>query len=80
MRWTTWIHEGPADGQRRQHHFSRTVKGWTPIAMSSGIVNDVDQEDELEDLEKGVSMEELNQVRFDQAAKRHTRHGTAGGR
>ena len=27
MKWTQWIHEGPADGQRRQHRFSRNAKG-----------------------------------------------------
>ena len=27
MKWSQWIHEGPADGQRRQHKFTRTVKG-----------------------------------------------------
>ena len=30
MKWTQWIHEGPADGLRRQHRFSRNAKGWTP--------------------------------------------------
>lgn len=27
IKWTQWIHEGPADGLRRQHRFSRTVNG-----------------------------------------------------
>ena len=34
VKWTQWIHEGPADGQRRQHKFSRTVKGWTADAKT----------------------------------------------
>ena len=38
VKWTQWIHEGPADGQRRQHKFTRTVKGWTPTAKSTGII------------------------------------------
>ena len=53
VKWTQWIHEGPADGLRRQHRFSRTVKGWTPTAKSSGIIAGVDQADELEELERG---------------------------
>ena len=65
MRWTQWIHEGPADGQRRQHSFSRTVKGWTPAAKRTGIIVGIDQSDELEDLE-GVGVDELNQIRLDQ--------------
>ena len=68
MRWTKWIHEGPADGLRRQHRFSRNVKGFTPTALSSGNFTNVDQEDELEGLE-GVSMDDLNQIRLDQTAK-----------
>ena len=76
MKWTHWIHEGPADGLRRQHRFSRTVKGCTPTDKSSGIIAGVDQEDELEDLE-GISMDDLNQIRFDQSIKGHPLHCTA---
>ena len=53
VKWTQWIHKGPADGLRRQHRFSRTVKGWTATGKSSGFIADVDQADELEDLERG---------------------------
>ena len=48
MKWTKWIHEGPADGLRRQHKFSRTVKGWTPTARSTGVTPGIEQEDELD--------------------------------
>ena len=65
MKWTQWIHEGPADGLRRQHRFSRTVKGWTATAKSTGIIAGIDQTDELEYLE-GVGIDELNQIRLDQ--------------
>ena len=75
MKWNQWIHEGPADGLRRQHRFSRAVKGWTATAKSTGIVAGIDQTDELEDLE-GVSMDDLNQIRFDQAAS--GTHANAG--
>ena len=68
MRWTKWIHEGPASGLRRQHRFSRNVKGWTPTAKSSGVDAGIDVEDELEGLE-GISIEELNLVRFEQSSK-----------
>ena len=67
LKWTKWIHEGPADGLRRQHKFSRTVKGWTPTAKSTGVTPDIDQEDELEDLD-GISTDDLNAIRFNQAS------------
>ena len=66
MKWTQWIHEGPADGLRRQHRFTRTVKGWTATAKSTGVIAGIDQADELEDLE-GVDVDVLNQIRFGQA-------------
>lgn len=50
MKWTQWIHERPADGQRRQHKFTRTVKGWTATAKNTGIVHGIEQSDELDDL------------------------------
>ena len=65
MKWTQWIHEGPADGQRRQHRFTRTVKGWTATAKSTGMLHGVEQEDEWDDLE-GVDVDELNQLRMEQ--------------
>ena len=65
MKWTQWIHEGPADGQRRQHKFSRTVKGWTPTAKSTGVIPGIDQSDELEDFE-GLGIDDLNAIRFEQ--------------
>jgi len=65
MKWSQWIHEGPADGLRRQHKFTRTVKGWTATAKSTGIVHGVEQEDELEDLE-GIDIEVLKQFRSEQ--------------
>ena len=67
MKWTKWIHEGPADGLIRQHKFSRTVKGWTPTAKSTGVIAGIEQEDELEDLD-GVGVDDLNAIRFDQAS------------
>ena len=53
QKWAKWIHEGPADGLRRQHRFRRTVKGWTATAKSSGFIAGIDQADELEDLDWG---------------------------
>ena len=78
MKWTKWIHEGPADGLRRQHRLSRNVKGWTPTAKRYGIVAGVDQEDELEDSE-GIRIDDLNQIRFDQSAQGPPLHCTARG-
>lgn len=46
--------------------FSRTVKGWTATAKSTGVIAGIDRADELGDLE-GVGIEDLNQIRFDQA-------------
>ena len=66
MKWTKWIHEGPADGMRRQHKFSRTVKGWTPTAKSTGVTPGIAQEDELGDLD-GLGVDDLNAIRFNQA-------------
>ena len=65
MKWTQRIHEGPADGQRRQHRFTRTVKGWTATAKSTGMVHGIEQEGEWDDLE-GVDVDELNQLRMEQ--------------
>ena len=67
MKWTKWIHEGPADGQRRQHSFSRTAKGWTATAKSTGVTPGIDQQDELEDFE-GLGLDDINSIRFDQAS------------
>ena len=68
MKWTKWIHEGPANGARRQHKFSRTVKGWTPTAKSTGITPGIVQEDELDDLD-GLGVEDLNEIRFNQSCQ-----------
>ena len=67
MKWTQWIHEGPADGMKRQHKFSRTIKGWTATAKSTGVIPGIDQHDELEDFE-GLGIDDLNAIRFDQAS------------
>ena len=68
IKWTQWIHEGPADGLRRQHRFSRNAKGWTPTAKSSGVDAGIDVEDEVEGMQ-GVSLEDLNQMRFENTCK-----------
>ena len=49
-KWTQWIHDGPADGLRRQHRFSRGVDGWIPSNVSSGNIVATDANDELDDL------------------------------
>ena len=67
MKWTQWIQEGPADGMKRQHKFSRTIKGWTATAKSTGVIPGIDQHDELEDFE-GLGIDDLNAIRFEQAS------------
>ena len=66
-KWVNWIHDGQADGLRRQHQFSRTTQGWTTTKKSSGEVQHIDVDDELDQVE-GLSIEDLNALKFDQAA------------
>ena len=56
--WTKWIHEGPAAGLRRQHRFTRVADGWMPTARSSGKIEEVDHNDEI-DLGEGLTTEQL---------------------
>ena len=46
-KWTEWIHDGPADGLRRQHQFSRGSDGWTPTKPCPGNVEPIDESDGL---------------------------------
>ena len=66
IKWTKWIHDGPASGLRRQHQFSRTTQGWTPTKKSSGKVQHIDEDDELDDVE-GLDRDELESLKFEQA-------------
>ena len=36
VKWSKWIHEGPAHGLRRQHQYSRVAHGWTPGTQLRG--------------------------------------------
>ena len=68
-KWDKWIHEGPAAGLRRQHRFSRTVVGWIPTAANSGKVDAFKDEDENDEVD-GLSIADLNQLKFEQGATR----------
>ena len=65
-KWTNWLHDGPADGLRRQHQFSRGTQGWVPTKPSSKQVQPIDVNDELDDVD-GLSMDELNSLKSEQA-------------
>ncbi len=54
--WTTWLHEGPAAGLRRQHRMSRVASGWIPAPVGDApdptlsYADDVDEvHDKLDD-------------------------------
>ena len=66
MKWITWIREGPGQGSRRQHRFTRNVGGWTPTERSIGAVTDVDARDVLDELQ-GLSSQDINDLKFQQA-------------
>ena len=68
MKWQAWIHDGQADGLRRQHRFSRTPDGWIPTAKATGLWEGIDQSDEIEGL-AGLSKEQLNAIKFEHAEK-----------
>ena len=68
VKWQAWIHDGQADGLRRQHRFSRTPDGWIPTAKATGLWEGIDQSDEIEGLD-GLSREELNTIKFEHAEK-----------
>ena len=65
IKWTDWIHDGPASGLRRQHQFSRGTQGWTPTRKCLSEVQPIDAEDEMDHVE-GLSREELDAVKVDQ--------------
>ncbi len=57
LAWTSWLHDGPAHGLRRQHRMSRTAMGWTPAPVSTpDHVNfsDADVSDELDEADLDV--------------------------
>ena len=66
MKWIAWIREGPGQGSRRQHRFTRNVAGWTPTERSTGAVTDVDARDELDELQ-GLSSQDIKDLEFQQA-------------
>ena len=65
-KWMSWIREGPADGLRRQHKFTRSAAGWIPTEKSTGVVTGIDVRDELDDLQ-GVSKQAIDELNVQQA-------------
>lgn len=39
VKWTSWLLEGPANGLRRLHRFTRVATGWTEVADNKGNGN-----------------------------------------
>ena len=68
VKWESWIHEGPANGLRRQHRYSRTTNGWIPTLKATGVHEQVEQYDEIDQVE-GFSAEQLNEIKFEHAHK-----------
>jgi hypothetical protein len=54
-KFTNWINEGPANGLRRQHLFSRCATGWAPSKVGVQPDPELNDHDDLE----GVSQEEI---------------------
>lgn len=64
-QWMSWLHEGPANGLRRQHRFSRLPTGWMQSAESSGKGNELGENDDLD----GLSEEQLEAIRLGHVEK-----------
>lgn len=57
--FTNWLHEGSANGLKRQHLLTRTATGWIPTKVDSAETTSNEDPDELE----GLSAAELAAVR-----------------
>ena len=53
--WQLWMHEGPAAGLRKQHHFTKVKGGW----VESATVQATEISEEELGIKEGVSMWQL---------------------
>ena len=49
-KFTDWLHEGPAQGLKRQHLFSRVATGWIPSKTGHQPTTNLSELDDLEGL------------------------------
>ena len=59
IKFAAWLREGPAQGLRRQHRYSRNADGWCETQMAEGEENDITERDDLD----GISEQQLAAVK-----------------
>ena len=64
-RLQSWLRDGPANGLRRQHRFTRLPTGWTQSANNSGEGNELLGNDDLD----GLSEDQLKAIKSGQVEK-----------
>ena len=59
VKFAAWLQEGPANGLRRQHRFSRTADGWCETMLVGEDGSEVNERDDLD----GLSEQQLASVK-----------------